>query len=174
MANENKMWFRFASGHAAQGAIGSLYALVFNDDGEVCNNIGENFQPCPVPDRDVFGLAPTEIDTGDDESWYYWTNIGDILATVNYRLAIYQTVGLLPQAGDTPVGNGTLGPDLSAGAIVDGKTLAEALQIIAAVVAGKITTAGTGVETFKGLDGSTSRAVVTVDSTGNRSAVSYP
>lgn len=57
---------------------------------------------------------------------------------------------------------------------VDGKTLQEALQIIAAVLAGEIIDAGTGTETFKGLDGSTDRVVVTVDAQGNRSVVVYP
>lgn len=56
---------------------------------------------------------------------------------------------------------------------IDGKTLQEALQIIGAMAAGKITTAGTGTEIFKGLDGLTTRVTVTVDSTGNRSVVVY-
>ena len=60
------------------------------------------------------------------------------------------------------------------GTVIDGKTIIAALEIIAAAVAGKISGAGTGTEAFKGLDGSTTRAVVTVDSSGNRSAVSYP
>jgi hypothetical protein len=56
---------------------------------------------------------------------------------------------------------------------IDGKTPQEALQIIAAVVAGKISGAGTGTETFVGLDGSTDRLAVTVDAAGNRSAMEY-
>jgi len=56
---------------------------------------------------------------------------------------------------------------------IDGKTPKEAMRIMAAVLAGKITDAGTGTETFVGLDGSTTRVVVTVDSTGNRTAVEY-
>ena len=57
--------------------------------------------------------------------------------------------------------------------LVDGKTLPASLQIMAAVVAGKITGAGTGTEVFKGLDGSTTRVTVTVDASGNRSAMVY-
>jgi len=57
--------------------------------------------------------------------------------------------------------------------LVDGKTLPAALQIIAAVVAGKITDAGAPTETFKGLDGTTTRVTVTVDSSGNRTTVVY-
>jgi len=57
--------------------------------------------------------------------------------------------------------------------LVDGKTISVALAIIAAGVLGKISGAGTGTEVFVGLDGSTTRATVTVDASGNRSAVSY-
>lgn len=57
--------------------------------------------------------------------------------------------------------------------LIDGKTLPAAVQIVSAIVAGKVTGAGTGTETFKGLDGATTRVVVTVDSSGNRSGVVY-
>jgi hypothetical protein len=55
----------------------------------------------------------------------------------------------------------------------DGKTLVQTLQIIAAGVLGKVSGAGTGTEVFVGLDGSTTRATVTADSSGNRTAVTY-
>lgn len=57
--------------------------------------------------------------------------------------------------------------------LVDGKTIPAAMQIIAAVVAGKISGAGTGTEVFLGIDGVTTRATVTVDGSGNRSGVTY-
>jgi hypothetical protein len=63
---------------------------------------------------------------------------------------------------------------LNRSSAIDGKTPKETMQIIAALLAGIITDAGTGTETFLGLDGSTTRVVVTVDSAGNRSAVAYP
>jgi len=56
---------------------------------------------------------------------------------------------------------------------IDGKTLREAVRYIAAVAAGLIDDAGTGTETFVGLDGLTDRVQFTVDEDGNRSAVSY-
>ena len=56
---------------------------------------------------------------------------------------------------------------------IDGKTMIEAQRIIAAAAAGKISGAGTGTEVAKGLDGSTTRATFTVDSAGNRTAVTY-
>lgn len=62
---------------------------------------------------------------------------------------------------------------LTVATTIDGKTFAEAIQIAAAMVGGKVSGAGTGTETFKGLDGSTTRATVTVDSSGNRTGVTY-
>jgi len=56
---------------------------------------------------------------------------------------------------------------------IDSKTLRQALQCIAAIVAGKVSGAGTGTEVFKGLDGETTRATVTADTSGNRSNVTY-
>ena len=57
--------------------------------------------------------------------------------------------------------------------LVDGVAMPIAFQYVAAVCAGKISGAGTGTETFVGIDGSTDRAVVTVDGYGNRSSISY-
>jgi hypothetical protein len=57
--------------------------------------------------------------------------------------------------------------------VESGKTLRQTLRIIAAVVAGKVSGAGSGTETFRSLDDSANRAVVTVDSSGNRTAVQY-
>jgi hypothetical protein len=57
---------------------------------------------------------------------------------------------------------------------IDGKTLRQALRIIAAVLAGKVSGAGSGIETFRGLDDLHDRVVVTADITGNRTNVNYP
>jgi hypothetical protein len=62
--------------------------------------------------------------------------------------------------------------DLADG-VESGKTLRQSLRIMASVVAGKISGAGTGTETFRSLDDSGDRAVVTVDASGNRTAVTY-
>jgi len=56
---------------------------------------------------------------------------------------------------------------------LDGKTFEEAMRYIAAILAGKISGAGTGTEVFLGLDGITTRTTVTVDANGNRTDVSY-
>lgn len=55
--------------------------------------------------------------------------------------------------------------------IESGFTAAEILRILAAVLAGKVSGAGLGTETFVGIDGTTDRVVSTVDSNGNRTSV---
>ena len=56
---------------------------------------------------------------------------------------------------------------------VDGKTPRQALQIITAVLAGKVSGAGSGTETFRSLDDQHNRVVVTADVSGNRTNVTY-
>jgi hypothetical protein len=56
---------------------------------------------------------------------------------------------------------------------VDGKSIVASMRITAAAAIGKVSGAGTGTEVFKGLDGSTTRATVTVDASGNRTGVTY-
>jgi hypothetical protein len=57
--------------------------------------------------------------------------------------------------------------------IETGVTPKQALQRMAAVLAGKASGAGTGTEEFIGLDGATVRVEVTTTAAGNRTAVSY-
>jgi hypothetical protein len=52
-------------------------------------------------------------------------------------------------------------------------TLRQAIQRMAAVIAGKVSGAGSGVERFVGLDGAIERVEVTVDAAGNRTNVNY-
>jgi len=52
-----------------------------------------------------------------------------------------------------------------------GYTLQDILRIMASVLGGQVSGAGTGVETFKGLDDITDRVVSTVDGDGNRTEV---
>lgn len=57
---------------------------------------------------------------------------------------------------------------------VDGMDWNKAMSVAVAMVAGKVSGAATGTERFAGVDGATQRATVTVDSSGNRTAVGYP
>jgi hypothetical protein len=54
---------------------------------------------------------------------------------------------------------------------IDGKTLRQAIQIIASVLAGKVSGAGSGTETFRSIDDQHNRVVVTADVNGNRTNV---
>jgi hypothetical protein len=65
---------------------------------------------------------------------------------------------------------GAAGADL---VLVDGKSLPSAVGYIAASTAGKVSGAGTGTEVFTALDGITTRLTITVDVSGNRTAVVY-
>jgi hypothetical protein len=56
---------------------------------------------------------------------------------------------------------------------IDGKTVRQALRIIAAVLAGKVSGAGSGTETFRSLNDQIDRVVVAADAGGNRTNVTY-
>ena len=101
-------------------------------------------------------------------------------AVVNYDtlttlLAVKAKTDLIPASpaatGDIPSAS-TIALAV-AGIDIDGKTLQAALCIVAAIVGGVASGAGTSTEVFKGLDGSTTRATVTADTSGNRTAVTY-
>ena len=52
-----------------------------------------------------------------------------------------------------------------------GLTAEEIMKVMGAVLAGTVSGAGSGTETFKGLDKTTNRVVSTVDVDGNRNSV---
>lgn len=99
---------------------------------------------------------------------------GSGLTTANVGQAVWDAIA---SANNSP---GTMGEKLNdAGSasnpwteiIESGYSAAEILRIVAAVLAGKVSGAGTGTETFVGIDGTTDRVVSTVDNDGNRTAV---
>jgi hypothetical protein len=87
----------------------------------------------------------------------------------NQLFAISAATGTLTEAERNAVADALL----HRADAVDGKTVQEALRIIAAVLAGKVSGAGSGAETFTGLDGATPRVEVACDAAGNRSAINY-
>jgi hypothetical protein len=111
--------------------------------------------------RSAVGLSSANLDT----------QLGAIQSDATAILDDTSTSGVVVAAASKS------GYALSAGGLalvlVDGKTVPQALQIIGAIVAGKISGAGSGTEIFVGLDGATTRATVTVDGDGNRSNVVY-
>ncbi len=112
------------------------------------------------------------------------TKVDDIPTVAELNLRTLPTASYFDPAADTVANVTTVGSvttktgyalvatglDL---VLIDGKAFPVATQIIAASVIGIISGAGTGTEVFKGLDKTTTRATVTVDASGNRSAIIY-
>lgn len=98
-----------------------------------------------------------------------WTPFTD-LSPEGLANAVWQHLIGGTEAQDLLAAAGAAGDPLL-GVVEDGKTMREVLRIMAAVLAGKVSGAGTGTETFVGLDGATDRVVSTVDASGNRTTV---
>lgn len=120
------------------------------------------------------GTAAGSTLTGTGELDADITVTGTGLSTANVGEAVWAALA----ASNNAVG--TMGEKLNdAGSgsnpwtevIESGYTAAEILRILAAVMAGEVSGAGTGTETFKGIDGATDRVVSTVDDDGNRTTV---
>ena len=80
-------------------------------------------------------------------------------------------VGIVYMTNDTTIHR--VKEQASDGILIDGKTIQEAMQTIAAMVGGKCSGAGSGTELFYGMDGTTLRATITGDSSGNRTLTVY-
>lgn len=68
-------------------------------------------------------------------------------------------------------GNADVAAAIAAYAIEAGWTTEMLLRVFAAVLAGKVSGAGTGTETFRGINDDKDRVVATTDSSGNRTAI---
>lgn len=132
----------------------------------------------------IFAMAGDTVLNGAGDTMTEATN-----ALTEYNFSVTEALAgfykcIAFDAGGNPIAKGVLymqdntsqyevHDDMSlAIAAIDGKTLQQALRYIAATTAGKVSGAGTGTETFVGLDGSTNRLQATVSS-GNRTAISY-
>ncbi len=120
------------------------------------------------------GTTATSIATGIGELDADLVVTGTGLTTGNVGQAVWSAIAAV---NNDP---GTMGEKLNdAGSasnpwteiIESGLSAAEILRIVAAALAGEVSGAGSGTETFKGLDGSTDRIVSTVDVDGNRTSV---
>lgn len=103
------------------------------------------------------------------------TAVGLGSANLDTQLAALQTdLDTITDTGVTAVNVASeISDALTVDTLIDGKTIQEALRIIGATAAGKVSGAGTSTEVFVGLDGATTRATVTADASGNRTAVVY-
>ena len=122
----------------------------------------------------LVGINRVSIDTSDG---FYATGCdytvvldGAVIdgQTVNAVLAAFSIAHRYP----TPDDNADALLDQADGIETD-TTLRHALRVMAAVLAGKVSGAGSGTENFTGLDGSTTRVQVATDAAGNRTNVTY-
>lgn len=108
---------------------------------------------------------------------YIDTEVASILAAVDTEIAaIKAKTDLIPAApaavGDIPTAaqNATGLLDLAAG-VETGHTLRQTLRLMASVLVGKVSGAGTGTEVFRDVNDTKDRVTATVDLDGNRTAI---
>lgn len=108
----------------------------------------------------------------------------DLTTVTNGTLTISGNGHLLDDATGEPIFSGTYAgltvynkltnvENIWNAAIDAGFTAEQTMRLMSSVLLGEVTGAGTGIETFYGLDGSTPRVVSTVDLNGNREEVTY-
>ena len=150
--------------HRVDGSV--EYKEYAVDSGEMAIVVGRQMR-CEYPGdkRRVRGTALTESSAGPGGGR------NQRLATCRRRSSwppvLNQTIDIPPPSA---IADGLL--DRTNG-IESNTTLRQAMRIMAAVLAGKVSGAGSGDERFTGLDGSTLRVEVTTDPAGNRTNVNY-
>ena len=153
----------------------TLYGLIFDLEGKVWSDVAAGFVTYATADLANYDQAFTEQGTASHVYVMTWPAALTTVGT--YYVTIRKKVGGSHAESDPTLADWTVywdGTDLHLfGLSIDGKTLKQALQYIAASTAGKVSGGGTGTEVFKGLDGSTTRLTVTTDSSGNRTSVVY-
>ena len=177
-----------AIGAPVSGSLAADIAGVKTDTQKIPANPADRSDLPPAPDNSSIALIKNKTDKIPDDPAHE--------ATVNSRLAADSYVApdntgitaikaQTDKIPDQPAAVGsamTLQPadrEALATALldltnaVDGKTLRQVLQIISAVLAGKVSGAGSGTETFRGVDDQHDRVVVTADVSGNRTNVTY-
>ena len=145
----------------------TLYAVLLNRTGQVWDNVAGAWEAISAVTDATWAnntLALTEQATFDSTpTGIYLASLPagtrpPAVAPQSIGTIIYEQAGGTPAIADAKIGQGT----------IDLRTDYEI-----AILAGKISGAGTGFETFKDLDGATNRVAVTVDSSGNRTAISF-
>ena len=135
-------------------------------------------KPAPISSDPTWAEDVETLSEDDTVSgWFY----SDSISNPEDVYVIFKQAGGSPADTDTLIGpvemqaavNTEVLDVIATDTLIDGKTLREAVRYVAAVLAGKLSGAGTGTETVVGLDGSTDRVTFTVDTSGNRTGVSY-
>jgi hypothetical protein len=163
----------------------TVKAMVINGSGEYWNTSGtpafEAYNAANIAD---YGIACTE----DGSSGNFRFTFPAGITNGTYTVQAYDLVGASLAESDARIASDNVGWDGSAligthdllpsavwalANAIDGKTPTEAMQIIGAATAGKLSGAGTGTEVIVGLDGLTTRITATLDGSGNRTSVVY-
>lgn len=108
----------------------------------------------------------------------------DLTTVTNGTITISGTGCLVDDATDNPIFSGTYGSlevknkltnveNIWNAGLEVGFSAADMMRLMSAVLLGEVTGAGTGLETFKSIDGVTDRVISTVDTLGNRESVTY-
>jgi hypothetical protein len=159
------------SGAAVEPSDGGTVGVYKDGDDASSTTAGVG---CSLSFNGVTGVNLVTIDTSDafyeSEHDYSVVLSGAVIdgETVNAALASFSIANRYPA------------PESNADALLDradgieaNTTLRQAMRIVAAVLAGKVSGAGSGNEQFTGLDGATLRVEVTTDPAGNRTNVTY-
>ena len=165
----------------------NMYAVVWQGN-QVWN--GSAFVAPVAANWNTYAIALSEVTIAGAASRYVgnFPNIGSTPALC--FVETYTRAGGSPAVSDSPFGDplnfywdgsqevGPHNAKLSLHGldpvVCDTMSLPKMVGVIFAGVAGVISNAGTGTETYKGPDGTTTRFSVTIDASGNRSAPSYP
>lgn len=155
----------------------TVSAGLYNDTGQIWN--GSSYVALStLADiaawRALLVAAPElELDDATGAATYQTSDIAAAIAADQSCVVVFYSGAEPSPANAIAQQDGGIGALLDSPDVIDGKTLRQTLQYIAASAAGLLSGAGTGTELFKGLDKSTSRLEATVDADGNRSAITY-
>lgn len=116
------------------------------------------------------GIAATMIDYTGDPIHFAPDHVVNNIVTVGGENIITGDISTVLAAIPSASSNAAA---LATRVLEGSYTWEQAFRILAAPMAGKVSGAGTGTETFLGLDGTTPRVTATVDESGNRTAITY-
>jgi hypothetical protein len=167
----------------------TLYAQIFNSVGQFWNTNSaafENYATANIADYDI-ALTEQGVASG-----VYFGTFPPAIANGGYTCIVRSRAGGAPAESDFALGtidiqwNSTTGATVPLTSVIlnpagldpvvveAGLNARQAISVIVATTGGKVSGAGTGTETFRNaVADNANRVVATVDSSGNRTAITY-
>lgn len=167
----------------------TLYAQVFNTTGQFWNTNSaafESYQTANIADYDV------ALSEQGSASGIYFGTFPAAITSGDFTCIVRRLAGGSPAETDVALGTvdipwngvtGTVVPltavllgsaGMDAVTVETGLNARQAISVIVSTTGGKVSGAGTGTETFRNAVADTAnRVVATVDSSGNRTAITY-